>query len=177
MLELLQNFLQPVLDFVPRVSHRPAANEFCVIDGPLGVRETKWPVLHAPILTHVEYYPINPVAVDLEIQTLTTADPVELTLNATTTIVVEDPISLRMQCGSDHWVAIAAVAMRAEISRLAVENTKEHFVELIRSGELEDAISQKLFSETRGSLSVNSFAVEDCAATSSFRIYGVAGVV
>ena len=177
MFELLSGFLQPILDFVPRVSHRPAANEHCVVDGVLGVRETRRPQLHAPILTHVEYFPVNPVAVDLEIQTVATTDDRELTLNATAAIVIDDPITMRLKCGSDSYIGIAAIAMRAEISRIAVSVTEEEFRDMVASDELMQLVSDRLASASFGSLSLDTFAIEDCTRTTSHRVYGISQVL
>lgn len=173
MLDLLQEFLQPLLDFVPRVSRRPASNEFCVVDGVLSVRQTRRPQLHAPVITHVEYYPASEIPLDLEIQTLATGSQAELTINATASVVIEDPISLRAVAGSESYLGVAAISLRSEIASIVQNVTASELHEMIADGTFQERVSESLFTHTRGGMSVSGFAIEDFARTSSFRVYGV----
>lgn len=172
MLDLLHEFLQPLLDFVPRVSRRPQSNEFCVVDGVFSVRTTRSPQLHAPVITHIEYYPACEIPLDLEIQTLSTGTSVEITINATASVVVEDPIALRAVAGSESYLGVAAITIRSEIADIVQNVSISELHEMIATGQFAEQVSESLFTHTRGGLSVSRLAIEDFARTSSFRLYG-----
>lgn len=116
LLELLSEFLQPLLDLVPRMSHRPASNEFMVYDGPVnGVSVKRWPVVYFPIVSHVEYYPRNEHPIDCGIQKLTDHENEPVIVNATMRIKIDDPVQLRQKAGSETWEECIAMIARAAV--------------------------------------------------------------
>lgn len=108
--ELITSVLQPIFDLFPRLSHRPASNEFGVCDSWLkGVSQFTSPLFHIPVTTHAEYWPACEIPIDTGLQTLTTADRKTVSVNATCIIKIEDPIVLRSVCefeGYQEWIAM-----------------------------------------------------------------------
>jgi regulator of protease activity HflC (stomatin/prohibitin superfamily) len=108
--ELMTSVLQPIFDLLPRISQRPASNEWGVRDSWLsGVKHFNGPLLHVPVTTHAEYWPKCEVPIDTGLQTLTTADNKTVSVNATLIIKIEDPVVLRSICeweGYEEWIAM-----------------------------------------------------------------------
>lgn len=108
--ELLASTLQPIFDLLPRVSARPASNEWGVCDTWLqGVKHFTKPILYMPVTAHIEYWPKCEVPIDTGLQTLTTVDSKTVSVNATLIIKIEDPITLRSVAdfeGHQEWIAM-----------------------------------------------------------------------
>ena len=113
--ELLAEFLKPLLDLFPRVAHRPAINEFLVIDRWFGVTSVASnPVVYSPAFTHVEYYPKRFVPIDCSAQKLTTSDNKAVIVNATMVVQIVDPVRVRESVGED-WEEYLSMMVREEV--------------------------------------------------------------
>ena len=108
--ELMTSVLQPIFDLLPRLSQRPASNEWGIRDSWLnGVRHFDGPLFHVPVTTHAEYWPRCEIPIDTGLQTLTTADAKTVSVNATLIIRIDDPVVLRSVCefeGYQEWIAM-----------------------------------------------------------------------
>ena len=175
MLSLLSDFLQPWADLVPRFSHRPSSVEWCVWDSPIwGPRVTRWPVLHCPAITHVEYYPATTFPVDLEVQTLNTVDDQEITVNACISVTIDDPLSLRDTIGSEDYVGNISMRARSVIQDFVCGHNREYGMRSIHL--LEAQLYDALLHLTCEGGRLESLCIEDAAPTSSFRRYGSLGL-
>lgn len=173
MLDLLRGFLEPIFQFIPRFSRRPTSIEHCVVDGVLGVRESRWPQIYIEFLTHVEFYPKTPQPLDLELQTLVTADGVELTLNATMSLVIVDPMSLRGTLGQDEAMFNASIVARSAIAEVVTTKSFLDLKEMIADGAIDEVIGAQIRDSSGLGLDLHRFAVEDMARTTSKRHYGL----
>jgi len=175
MLSLLSDFLQPWADLVPRFSHRPSSVEWCVWDSPIwGARTTRWPILHCPAITHVEYYPSTAFPVDLEVQTLMTVDNQEVTINACISVVIECPLEMRETIGSEDYIGNVSMRARSVIQDFVCGHNREYGMRSIHL--LEAHLHDALTSLTGDGVSLVSLCIEDAAPTSSFRLYGSLGL-
>ena len=119
LLELIGSFLEPFLDLVPRIAYRPASNQYMVVDRWYGgVKVSTVPVLHCPMLTHVEYFPRWEEAIDCGVQKLTTSCGKPVIVNATARVLIIDPIQLRAKAGTE-WSETVAMQMRARVCEFA----------------------------------------------------------
>ena len=142
--ELISGFLQPVFDLLPRMSARPADNEWGIVDSWFsGVRQFSGPVLHVPVVTHVEYIPKCEIPIDTGLQTLTTADRKTVAVNATAIVRVVDPVFLRANVEVDRWEEWAAMRVRGCVQEVVtghnwsyVLDKGENFIEELAYGEL-----------------------------------------
>lgn len=176
MLSLLSEFLQPWADLVPRLSHRPSSVEWCVWDSvTLGPRVTRWPVLHCPALSHIEYYPSTPFPIDLEVQTLKTADGHELTINASIMVTIDNPLLMRDSVGYDDHVSNISMEARSTIQDFVSGNNLLYG--LSRLDILEDLVYDALLSRTNEGVILDRLCIEDAASTSAFRLYGVSAAL
>lgn len=176
MLSLISEFLQPWADLIPRFSHRPTSVEWCVWDSPLaGPRVTRFPILHCPALTHIEYYPSTPFPLDLEVQTLKTADNHELTINASIMVSICDPLLMRSSIGFDDYVSNLSMEARAVIHEFISGHNMIHGLEA--TDLLFDHLSESLTSLADGGVYLDRLCIEDAAATSAFRLYGVSAAL
>ncbi len=176
MLSLISEFLQPWADLVPRFSHRPNTVEWCVWDSPVNKpRTTRLPILHCPALTHIEYYPSTPFPMDLEVQTLRTADGHELTINASIMVTILDPLLLRESVGYDDYVSNISMEARAVIHEFISGHNLTYGLESTES--LYDHLYDAIDDLTNGGVSLDRLCIEDAAATSAFRLYGVSAAL
>ena len=173
MFELFRAFLEPIFQVVPRISRRPSVTEFCVVDGVLGVRITRLPQVYMEILTHVEFYPRAPQPLDLEIQTLLTQDGVEVTLNATISAVVVDPVSVRITLGQEECLHNLSIAIRSSLAELVTSMELSEFQDKVANGDVEKLVAAKVAAVSRHSMELVTFAIEDFALTESRRHYGL----
>ena len=173
MFEILRALLDPVYQLIPRFSRRPSSQERCVVDGVLGVRETRWPQIYIDMLTHVEFYPAVPQPLDLEQQTLFTLDDHEITVNCTCSMLIVDPLSLRVVMGQDECMFNASIVIRRVVSQFMMDRTLEDGLNAVRSGELLSEIDAAIADASQISLKVTRFAIEDIAKTTSKRHYGL----
>lgn len=168
MIELLTSVFRPLFDLVPRLSRRPATTEWCVVDSWLrSPRIATGPVLFCPTLTHVEYYPLTPFPVDLEVQTLQYASGDEVTVNAAVMIAIVDPLVLREALGEDYLSCISMAAR--SVIQSAVSET-----DCISSDpdSLHRDISSDLSHLSNNGVVLERLCIEDAAKTSSLRLYG-----
>lgn len=120
--DLVSEFLQPFLDAFPRFCRRPASYEFLVCDSPInGACVRYWPVLHSPLVTHVEYYPRFEHAIDCGIQKLETAKDQAVVVNATMRVTIFDPIQLRMKAGHESWEETVSMIARSYVCDAVAE--------------------------------------------------------
>ena len=115
LLDVLGSVLESFLDLIPRVCHRPAANEFLVIDSPYSVRETRYPQLYVPALTHCEYYPAVSTPIDCGIQSAITADNQTISLSISAVVRIFDPLTLRSEVQSEDWEALLSLLIRRRV--------------------------------------------------------------
>lgn len=127
--ELLADFLQPFADLFPRIEPRPSSGELLVKDTPLGVRETRWPVLFIPALCHVERYPRGEYPLDLGLQRVLTADGHTVSVNGTCIIRVADPVALRSRIPYDVWEETLSQLMRGVLTEIMTAHNLTHLVE------------------------------------------------
>ena len=110
--EVVASIIEPLFDLMPQIHHRPASNQFGVVDGIWSKPKTfRGPLLHIPALTHVELYPSYEVPIDTGLQTLTSFCGKTVAVNATTILTVTDPILLRSVAG-DEWQEYASMRIR-----------------------------------------------------------------
>ncbi len=115
--ELFSSILQPVFDLVPRISPRPKATEWCLVDRWFRpIKVTDHPVLYVPATTHVEYYPCRDHPIDAGLQSLTTADGFSVCVNATVVVEVGDPCELRDTVDFDSWEELVAMRVRGIVT-------------------------------------------------------------
>ena len=172
MFSLLSEFLQPWADLIPRFSHRPSTVEWCIWDSMVfGPRVTRYPVLHFPALTPIEYYPSTPFPIDLEVQTLRTADGHEITINASIMVVINDPIVMRECIGYEEYVNNISMEARAVIHEFISGHNHSHGLESIDL--LEISLGESLVSLTWDGVSLVRLCIEDAASTTAFRLYGI----
>lgn len=127
--ELLADFLQPVTDLCPRVEPRPSTCETLVVDSPLGVRSTTWPVIFVPAFTHVERYPRGEYPLDLGLQRILTADGHTVSVNGTCIIRVVDPVALRSRIPYDVWEETLSQLMRGCLTEVMTAHNLTHLVD------------------------------------------------
>ena len=176
MLSLISEFLQPWADLIPRFSHRPSSVEWCVWDSPIwGARVTRWPVLHCPAITHLEYYPSTPFPIDLDVQTLKTADGHELTINASIMVTIDDPLLMRGTIGFDEYVNNISMEARAVIHEFVSGHNLKHGLSII--DRLEDHLADSLLLLTSEGVILERLCIEDAASTTAFRLYGVSAAL
>jgi len=173
MFDLIRNFLEHVLQFVPRISRRPSRLQFLVVDGVRGIYVSKRPQLYIEFLTHVEFYPRTPQPLDLELQTLTTGDGTQITLNATISACIIDPVTLRVTLGQEEWLFNTSIIVRQKLAKLVAECSKYELKEMIADGRLESLIAKEVAGASHYSLKITRFAVEDMAETQARRHYGL----
>lgn len=158
LLDLFGSFLDPLLSLVPRVSRRPASNEWMVVDGILkGPRESRMLQVHIPAVTPVDYLPKHQVPIDCGLQRVTTADGVNVAVNATARVEITDPIVCR-QLASTDWEEAAAMVIRSQVCEDATGHNWSHLQDLWLEGEGMSEIDYEL-QEIGMSLVV--FRVED----------------
>lgn len=173
MLDLLRGFLEPIFQFIPRLSRRPSSIERCIVDGVLGVRESRCPQVYIEMLTHVEFYPAVPQPLDLEQQTLFTADGIEITVNCTCSVLIVDPLTLRAIMGQDEAMFNASIVIRRVVSEFLMARTLEDGLAAVRDGQLLRDIDAAIAEASQISLKITRFAIEDIAKTTSRRHYGL----
>ena len=175
MLELLSGFLQPFADLLPRFSRRPTSVEWCVVDTlTVGPRVTSWSIFYCPALTPVEYYPATPFPIDLEVQTLRTADGNELTINASIMVVIDDPVTMREAIGFDDYVGNISMEARATIHEFISGHNLQHGLE--STSRLEEDLADNLMHLTLEGVHLERLCIEDAASTCAIRLYGIPGV-
>lgn len=156
--DLVGSLLEPLFDLVPRLTRRPASNEWMVIDSLLkGPRESLRPALHVPAFTPVDYLPKHQVPIDCGLQRVTTADGVNVAVNATARVEIVDPIVCR-QLTSTDWEEAAAMIIRSQVCETATGHNWSHLQDLWLDGEGMEEIGYDL-QEIGMSLVV--FRVED----------------
>lgn len=176
MLSLLSEFLQPWADLIPRFSHRPTSVEWCIWDSVIfGPRVTRWPILHCPALSHIEYYPSTPFPIDLEVQTLRTADGHELTINASIMVTILDPLVLRSSIGYDDYINNLSMDARAVIHEFISGHNMSYGLE--STERLSDHLWDSLSLLTENGVSLDRLCIEDAAATTAFRLYGISAAL
>lgn len=116
--ELIAEWLRPYLDCLPTVAHRPAANEWMVVDGPCRLRESRWFQPYIPAVTHIAYLPKEEKTADLGVQRITSKCGQTVIVNATARLRVVDPILTRDTVGEEDWLEAAAMELRAFIKSL-----------------------------------------------------------
>ena len=112
--EVVASLLQPLFDLIPQIHHRPASNEWGVVDS--WMREPRLfegPCLHIPALSHVEVYPKTEYTIDTGLQSLTTANGKTVAVNATAIVKIVDPLLLRSVTNVDGWAEWAAMNIRS----------------------------------------------------------------
>lgn len=137
--ELVSSVAQPLLDLLPRISHRPASNEWGVYDCWFRGQGTfRGPYLHIPAITHIEYWAACEVPIDCGLQTLTTADGKNVAINVTAILKPSNPIELRKHCDLERWEEWAAMQIRGEVCDVVTGHNWEHLQdssqELIETG-------------------------------------------
>ncbi len=158
LLDLFGAFLEPLLALVPRLSHRPPSNEWMVVDSLLkGPRASRWPILHIPAITPVDYLPKHEIPIDCGLQRVTTADGVCVAVNATARVEIWCPIICRDRSAED-WAEAAAMIIRGQVCETATSHNWSHLQDLWLEGEGTAEIDNDL-QEIGMNLSV--FRVED----------------
>ena len=109
--------LESFFDLIPRVCHRPAANEYLVVDTPYGVKETRYPQLYVPAISHCEYYPSVSTPIDCGIQSGITADNQSVSLSVSITVSIFDPLALRTHVQHEDWQAYVSLIVRKSVLR------------------------------------------------------------
>ena len=176
MLDLISDLLKPFADMLPRVAHRPTSTEFCVVDSVVrGPYVTKWPTLHSPAFTHIEYYQRTPFPIDLEVQTLRTADGSEVTINASIMVQVYDPLRLRSSLGYEEYVGNIAMTARSCIQDFISGHNYRHGQESIDL--LENLLWGAIVETSDEGCQLISLCIEDSARTSSMRFYGIPAIL
>ena len=136
-----------------------------------GPRVTRWPILHCPALSHIEYYPSTPFPLDLEVQTLRTADGHELTINASIMVIIDDPISMRDTIGYDDYINNLSMQARAVIHEFISGHNLKHGME--STANLLESLYEATLLLTNEGVIVERLCIEDAASTTAFRLYGV----
>ena len=112
--EVIAGVVQPLFDLMPQIHHRPASNEWGVVDSWLRTpRLFSGPMLHVPAVTHIEIYPRTENTIDTGLQSLTTADGKTVAVNATAIVRVVDPLQLREVSNVDGWPEWVAMNIRS----------------------------------------------------------------
>ena len=172
MLDLIAGLLQPFADLLPRVSHRPSSIEWCVVDSWLqGPYSTRKPVVYLPAITPIEYYPNVPFPIDLEVQTLRTADDIEITVNASVMVYIDSPLLMREAIGYDEYVSNIGMECRSVIQEFISGHNFRHGLESF--GSLELAVGDALLELTNNGVYLQRLCIEDAARTQAFRLYGL----
>ena len=128
--ELVSSLLQPLFDLLPRISPRPASNEYAVVDSWMfGVKEFTGPRVFVPVFTHVEYYPMADYPVDTGLQRLTTSCEKTVCVNATAIVTVVDPIQLRDRTAHENWEHWCSMIIRKHVRECATNSTWDEFLE------------------------------------------------
>lgn len=146
--------------------------EWCVVDTlTVGPRVTRWSVLFCPALTPVEYYPSTPFPIDLEVQTLRTADGHELTINASIMVVIDDPVTMREAIGFDDYVSNISMEARATIQEFISGHNLQYGLESM--ARLEEDLADNLTLLTLEGVHLERLCIEDAAGTTALRFYGI----
>ena len=106
--DILGEWIQPYLDLLPTVARRPASNEWMVVDGLFGVKESRWARLHIPAITHVEYFPSHEVPIDIGVQKLMDGACRPVLINCTARVCIADAVLCRESVGAEDWQEAAA---------------------------------------------------------------------
>ena len=112
--EVVASIIEPLFNLMPQIHHRPASNEWGVVDSWL--REPRLfsgPLLHIPAITHVEIYNNTEFTIDTGLQSLTTANGKTVAVNATAIVKVVDPLLLRTVTSYHGWAEWAAMNIRS----------------------------------------------------------------
>lgn len=127
--EIIADLIGSVADLVPRITPRPLANEWLVIDSPFGVRVTRWPAVTVPAIAAAERYPACSVPVDPGPQTVTTADGHPVTVNVTFAVRIEDPVLLRETWSHEDWTSGIAIMVRRAVADAASGHNLTHLLD------------------------------------------------
>ena len=127
--------------------------------------------MHCPALTHIEYYPLTPFPIDLEVQTLKTADGHELTINASIMVTISDPLLLRDSIGYDEYVSNISMEARNAIQSFVSGHNQDHGMSIL--DRLEGSLGDSLYFLAEGGIDLNRLCIEDAASTTAFRVYGL----
>ncbi len=170
LLDIFASVLQIFTDLIPRLSTRPKANEYQVVDHFIfGVFVTRKSVLHVPLLDHIEYYPNVDIPVDSDIQTLLTSDGHTITVNAAFTFRIVDPLLLRKRWGEDYYGANVAMITRGAVEEAYSRNTWDDILEMSH----ESIINPVRAELEKSGIELTYFCLEDRSNTKSIRHYGV----
>jgi hypothetical protein len=132
--ELISSIVQPLFDLLPRITARPATNEYAVVDSWFfGVKEFTAPRIFLPVMTHIEYYPKAEHPIDTGLQSLTTSCGKSVCVNATAIVKVVDPILLRERVASDSWEHWVSMIIRKHVRACAISS--DGWAEFVESGD------------------------------------------
>lgn len=165
---IIAEVVSAITDLIPRVTHRPASNQWLVLDRWYAKPRTcTFPAVFIPVLTHAEYYPKAGVFINPDVQTLTTSDGVCCVVNTGAVVSVYDPLALRQYFAEEDWEDGIGLIIR---SRVAAHHCERLWSECT---EQEDILEQGLV-ETLYLYGIDlvSFAVEDRAIVRSYRHFG-----
>ena len=163
--DVLGQVLESVFDLIPRVCHRPAANEFLVVDTTFGVKETRYAQFYVPALSHVEYYPAASHPIDCGIQSAITADNQTISLSISATVRIFDPLTLRSEVAADDWESLISLLIRRRVLEEAYG---------LNLGQFRDSAHQFIVSDLSTDLGeygieLESLTIEDLVVAKHFR--------
>lgn len=119
LLDVLAQLLQVFVDLIPRFATRPDATEVLVVDAMCtGVQVIRnRPVFVWPLLDHTEYWSVIERPVDLDIQSITTADEVSIAVSGEFSYQVFDPLLVRRYWSSEEHDAAILMVVRSAVER------------------------------------------------------------
>lgn len=168
--DLIAHFLQFFVDLIPVPAARPWSNIHCVVDAYFfGVHKVSRPFIYLPILDTVCYIPKHEQTLATEVQTITTADGLTISVESEFTYKISDPMLLREMAGEEDYLSRLTMMVRGEVETLYREHNFSHVLAM-GNDSLIDSLSWKL--EEYG-IEVIDIATQDRSASMAIRHYGI----
>lgn len=174
-LDILGQFVRIFVDMIPRFAARPASTDRLIVDAFLFGPQIALPrpVLYAPIFDTVEYWPITEESVNTEMQSLTTADDIEITTDTGFSYRIIDPLAVRQNLHDAYGVR-AVMIVRGAVRDMVNGHTYRHIINSGVGSRLHQMVEEEVgYALEVYGMELTYFCIEDFTRTKSLRHFGV----
>lgn len=175
-LDILGQFIRIFVDMIPRFASRSPSTDVMVVDsfliGPHVAKSR--PVIYVPILDTVEYWPVTEESVNTDVQSATTGDGVELTIDTGFSYRIIDPLATR-EWLHESYCTRATMIVRGVVRDTCAGHNFSHLVASMPGSRLHTHICSEISEQLHEyGIELTYFAIEDLARTSNLRHFGIA---
>lgn len=175
LLDILGQFIGIFVELIPRFARRADATETMIVDSFIfGVSiANSRPVLYIPVLDSVEYWPKNEEPVNTEMQSITTSDGHEITIDTGFSYRITDPIKAR-EMVAENYVTKAVMIVRGAVRDSISCNDLPDLLEMDQDSALVSQIEESINGSLKEyGMTLTYFCIEDLAKTRNLRHFGV----